>query len=291
VYRLLDLLNEFMAVPYLSDRIVLKGGTAINLFCSDHFPRLSIDLDFNYIGAIDRSLMQEEKPELERILLDICRRRQYSLHRNPRAHVGGKMVLVYQSLMGTKGRLEIDLNYVFRVPLWDAVWRPSPQWAAQVNTRILDIHELSAEKLHTLLGREASRDLFDSHQLLTKWPLDAKKMRLAFTVYAAMERREREDISVKDVRFSVADIRDKLIPVLKSSEVPNTSFSVVEAWAKKLVDECKTGLGLILPFQEHEVEFLTCVQQEGEILPNLITNDSELSERIMQHPLLQWRIK
>jgi hypothetical protein len=43
VYHLLDLLDEFMVVPYLSDRLVLKGGTAINLFCSDQFPRLSVD--------------------------------------------------------------------------------------------------------------------------------------------------------------------------------------------------------------------------------------------------------
>jgi hypothetical protein len=42
VYHLLGLLEEFMAVPYLSDRLVLKGGTAINLFCTDQFPRLSV---------------------------------------------------------------------------------------------------------------------------------------------------------------------------------------------------------------------------------------------------------
>lgn len=54
VYHLLELLDEFMAVPYLSDRLALKGGTAINLFCTDQFPRLSIDLDFNYIGSVDK---------------------------------------------------------------------------------------------------------------------------------------------------------------------------------------------------------------------------------------------
>jgi predicted nucleotidyltransferase component of viral defense system len=48
VYHLLELLEEFMAVPYLSDRLALKGGTAINLFCADQFSRLSVDLDFNY---------------------------------------------------------------------------------------------------------------------------------------------------------------------------------------------------------------------------------------------------
>ena len=69
VYHLLELLEEFMAVPYLSDRLALKGGTAINLFCTDQFPRLSVDLDFNYIGAVNRDIMLKEKPELESILL------------------------------------------------------------------------------------------------------------------------------------------------------------------------------------------------------------------------------
>lgn len=108
VYHLLALLEEFMGVPYLSDRLVLKGGTAINLFCTDQFPRLSVDLDFNYIGAVSKDVMQKEKPELESILLDICKRRQYELHRIPRNHAGGKTVLIYKSVAGTKGRLEIE---------------------------------------------------------------------------------------------------------------------------------------------------------------------------------------
>src|SRR3990167_10627020 len=128
VYHLLNLLDEFMAVPYLADRLVLKGGTAINLFCTDRFPRLSVDLDFNYIGSIDRDIMQQEKPVLEATLIDICKRRQYELHRNPRSHAGGKTVLIYQSVLGTKGRLEIDLNYVYRSPLWEPIWRSSPTW-------------------------------------------------------------------------------------------------------------------------------------------------------------------
>jgi hypothetical protein len=39
VYHLLELLEEFMAVTYLSDRLALKDGTAINLFCTEQFPR------------------------------------------------------------------------------------------------------------------------------------------------------------------------------------------------------------------------------------------------------------
>jgi predicted nucleotidyltransferase component of viral defense system len=188
VYRLLDLLEQFMAVPYLAERLALKGGTAINLFCTENFPRLSVDLDFNYIGNIDRDALRSEREKLESIVLDICRRRQYELHRNPRAHAGGKSVLIYQSAMGNKGRLEIDLNYVFRIPLWEVMWRSSPDWPLPTKVRVLDIHELAAGKLHALLGREASRDLFDSYQLFSNWTLDSKKLRLAFVIYAGMEK-------------------------------------------------------------------------------------------------------
>src|SRR5262249_33619912 len=141
----------------------------------EQFPRLSVDLDFNYIGAIDRAIMQEEKRELGSILLDICKRRQYELYRHPTNHAGGKTVLIYKSVVGTKGRLEIDLNYVYRMPLWDPEWRLSPAWPKATRTRVLDIHELAAGKLNALLEREVSRDLFDSHQLLTQWPLDVDK--------------------------------------------------------------------------------------------------------------------
>ncbi len=91
-------------------------------------------------------------------MLDICKRRQYELHRNPRNHAGGKTVLIYKSVVGTKGRLEIDLNYVYRIPLWDTEWRSSPAWPKLTKIKVLDIHELAAGKLNALLKREARRD-------------------------------------------------------------------------------------------------------------------------------------
>lgn len=54
VYRLLDVFQQIMAVPFLQERLVLKGGTALNLFCFEQLPRLSVDIDLNYIGALDR---------------------------------------------------------------------------------------------------------------------------------------------------------------------------------------------------------------------------------------------
>jgi predicted nucleotidyltransferase component of viral defense system len=59
VIRLLDLLTQINQDNFLTDRLVLKGGTALNLFVFD-MPRLSVDIDVNYIGSPDLATMQKE---------------------------------------------------------------------------------------------------------------------------------------------------------------------------------------------------------------------------------------
>ena len=63
VIRLIDLLNTIFRDKYLATRLALKRGTALNLFYFD-LPRLSVDIDLNYIGGVDRQTMLEEKPLL-----------------------------------------------------------------------------------------------------------------------------------------------------------------------------------------------------------------------------------
>ena len=46
VLQLLELLEGLRSHPFLADRLVLKGGTAINLFVLD-LARLSVDVDLN----------------------------------------------------------------------------------------------------------------------------------------------------------------------------------------------------------------------------------------------------
>lgn len=62
--RLVSLLNVLRSHPFLKTRLALKGGTALNLFVFD-VPRLSVDIDLNYIGAVDRQTMLVERPKVE----------------------------------------------------------------------------------------------------------------------------------------------------------------------------------------------------------------------------------
>jgi hypothetical protein len=64
VIRLIDILDAFGADPPIGPRVALKGGTALNVFHSD-LDRLSVDIDVNYVGAVEKEQMDADRPVLE----------------------------------------------------------------------------------------------------------------------------------------------------------------------------------------------------------------------------------
>jgi len=89
VIRLLDLLDTLRSHPFLKSRLVLKGGGALNLFLFE-VPRLSVDIDLNYIGAADRQTMKRERPKVDQAIRAVCERQGYEIRRVPEEHAGGK---------------------------------------------------------------------------------------------------------------------------------------------------------------------------------------------------------
>ena len=80
VIRLRQLLIEFRKHPFLRERLVLKGGTAVSLFFLE-LPRLSVDIDLNYVGQLNREEMQRERPEIVKAAEQICQVLGYKLQR------------------------------------------------------------------------------------------------------------------------------------------------------------------------------------------------------------------
>ena len=167
VARLLELLDTFATSPLLRQHLVLKGGTALNLFLLD-VPRLSVDVDLNLIGAPTREELDELRPRIEAGLEAAFASQELDVRRRPAAHAGGKWSLRYRSVFGQGGKLEVDLNTLQRVPLWEPVITPArlPVFSRRP-TALQEPHEIVAGKLAALVDRAAGRDLFDAHQLLT----------------------------------------------------------------------------------------------------------------------------
>lgn len=287
---LLDLLAAMQKHPYLKSRVVLKGGTALNLFVFD-VPRLSVDIDLNYIGALDRKTIRAERPKLEYAMEAVASRLGLALQRVPEAHAGGKWRLRYASVLGQGGTLELDINYMYRTPLWP-VTRLDSRAVGALQVRdipVLDSHELAGGKLAALLARGASRDLFDTCHLLTHQDLSTEKLRLAFVLYGAMNRRDWREVSADDVRIDARELKNQLIPVLSEEWV--RGLDAPDRWAQRLVDDCRDGLSMVLPLNKTEDEFLDRLLDHGEIRPDILGLNPNLSELIQSHPALLWKAR
>ena len=78
VAHLLGLLNALRSHPFLKEKLVLKGGTALNLFIFD-VPRLSVDIDLDYVGAEDRAGMLAERPKVEQTVQAVFAREGFTV--------------------------------------------------------------------------------------------------------------------------------------------------------------------------------------------------------------------
>src|ERR1700722_17863035 len=65
--RLLDVLQAIAEDRDLKTRVALKGGTALNVFHL-RLDRLSVDIDLNYVGALDRTAMEADRPQIDAAL-------------------------------------------------------------------------------------------------------------------------------------------------------------------------------------------------------------------------------
>ena len=288
VLHLLNLLNLLNSHPFLKGKWVLKGGTALNMFMLA-LPRLSVDIDLNYIGALDREEMLAERPRIEQAAQAVFSREGFTTKRVPNEHAGGKWRLSYQSFTGQSGNLEVDINFMFRQPLWDiqpADSHPLGDFQAR-NIPVLDIHELAAGKLAALMARGQARDLFDCHRILSMDDLEKDRLRIAFVTYGGMNRKDWRTVAIEDVDFDAAELTRLLVPTLHVRE-SKEQVSPAE-YGARLVRECREGLSAVLPFTDAERAFLDRLLDRGVIDPTLLTADASLQRRIQGQPLLQWK--
>lgn len=288
VAHLLGLLDTLQSHPFLREKLVLKGGTALNIFVFD-IPRLSVDIDLNYVGAESRDAMREERPKIEQAVQAVFKREGFTVRRMPEEHAGGKWSLRYQNTFGQSSKLEVDINFMYRVPLWPIITmdsHPLGTWQA-TDIPVIDTHELAAGKLAALLSRRKARDLFDSHRILRMDGLDLKRLRIAFVVYGAMNRKDWRTVSVGDVDFDAAELASQLIPTLRLGAIQGTKNA--GNYGKTLVTECRQALSAVLPFNDAEQKFLDLLLDKGEIDSTILTADETLQKNIQQQPLLEWK--
>ncbi len=284
VLRLQRLLTGVRRHPFLGERLVLKGGTALNLFFGGPVPRLSVDLDLNYVGAVDREEMLREKPEVERALRSLAEGDRYQLQWGRDEHAGRKIYLRYRNGLGSDDHIELDVNFLHRVPLVPAVeregWTPDHDFPCRAV--LAGTEEILAGKMLALLDRGAPRDLYDVASMAGgRFPYDPDLFRPVFVALSGVLDRAVTSYAVPHRRtLSQAELDEQLIPVLRGGEGPRQV---------DLTGAITPLVSKLVALSSEEQEYVERMQW-GEFHPELVVkNRPDLLGQVRRHPGLLWK--
>lgn len=272
--------------PVLRQALALKGGTALNLGF-DRPTRLSVDLDFNYVGRVDRAGMLDARPLVERAIADLGRRAGYQVQQSADAFAGRKLYLRYRSALGADDRIEVDLNFLFRQPLVAVesrrLWQPGAFDRPSVRT--VGLAELVVGKVLAMLDRAAARDAWDVANLpeAGRMLLASPAFRPLFLVMAATLPHPLSEYTVTRFSRLVTNrlIDEQLMPMLIDGPRPDASALCRDAW---------TRVDPLLVLSSAETEFFQEITAGQLRLQLLFGDDDAAIGRLANHPALLWKI-
>ena len=223
VLRLRTILEFLNTHEYMCEHLLLKGGTAINLTIFN-LPRLSVDIDLDFIPNLTREETANERERLTEILKRYMSEQGYSLSDASRfSHSLDAFHYNYVNAAGNRDMIKIEINYSLRT------------------------HVLSSE------DRVFITDAFGE-------PIKVRTV-------AAME--------------VFSKIKSDLFPVLATKD----KFDLE---GKK--QQAKEYIESLMKPTEAEMDYMERFIAK-EYKPELLFEDTEIVERIRNHPMALWKCK
>jgi predicted nucleotidyltransferase component of viral defense system len=288
VYRLADILKFLNTVSLLRDSLALKGGTAINLTIFN-LPRLSVDIDLDYVVTNSKEDMLENREKINAIIQRFMASSGYE--RSPKTKVPHSLdswVYSYINAAGNRDNIKIEINYSLRAHILPLEQRPivTEHFYSDYLVNTLAAVEIFGSKIAALLNRTAARDLYDVANMIRYGIFDEseeellRKCVLFYTALSAVSFHNGLDMGVFD-QLTEHRIKTDLLPVLRKKE----SFDLESA--KKRV---RTYINDLMKLTESEVEFLERFKNK-DYRPELLFDDEETVARLAKHPMALWKTR
>ena len=282
VLRLRELLTELHQHSFLRNRIVLKGGTAINLFDLD-LVRLSVDIDLNYIAQVDRQKMLAERPDVVRAVDQVATGLGYRIQNGVDDHALREWHLGYANHTGAQDRLQVEINFLMRA----CALSPQVLPAASIGDPqpceflVLATEELFAGKLKAMIDRRHPRDLYDLFRFTkSNLPHDSEILRKVAVLFSSTMDRDFRTYKIDRVsEVDAKQVGSLLYPLLKANDRPT---------ATEMLAATKPLLEMVLD-HNREAAYLAAIA-EGKYQPELLFPErTDIAERIREHPSLIWK--
>lgn len=286
VCRLTDILLFMQQDGLLSGRLALKGGTAINLTVFD-LPRLSVDIDLDYVGGVGREQMMEDRGRIRAQIGKYMAAAGYmpSL-KSKQYHALDSFVYEYQNAGGMKDNLKIEINYMLRSHVLDVDRRMIriPWLARDAEIITVNPFEIYGSKITALINRNAPRDLHDVYSMIQASLIPEAEMSLlrkCVVFYGAIGSGTTPlDFSADEIaKTSPMRIKTDLIPVLRRGERFDAGMAETTV---------RNYLRQLLKLTDDEKQFLLLFSQK-QYKPELLFDDAAVLARITHHPMAIWK--
>lgn len=282
VYRLTELLKEITSTE-LKETLILKGGTAINFIHLD-LPRLSVDIDMDYIGSTDKNHMLDEREKIDRLSRKIFNILDYEPELKE-TYALDRYDLYYKNSVGNRDRIKLEINYLKRSTILKPVEMNFDHIFELEEFKVLTlkIEELFGRKLSALVRRATPKDLYDIYMLIKsslEYDRDLMKKCFIFSLCLDGDPREIEYNVFEEI--TPHDVWTSLTPLLKKEE--KIEFD-------EMKEEVKPVLDYMCDFSEREEKFIRTFFDDKEYKIEILFEDNSYNKNVLEHPGIEWRLK
>ena len=280
-YNLTRVLQEIQKHEILKCNLSLKGGTALNFLYLD-IPRLSIDIDFNYIGKIAREDMIETRPLIEKSIMTMGEKLGYDIKAKGQSYILSQYNLKYSTIRNTYDHIKVETNYLDRLPIDDPTIKSFPSMFPDITAfpvTTYSLEEITAQKIKACIERTEPRDIYDLY-CLSKQNIDLEKTRKIAAIYYCMcNKNINEDILNSKEKYDLKKLEQELQQFVRDGE----KFD-----AKTIRQSAVDFLKQILTFAAQEQNFIDTFFFEKKIVPEKLFPNRAI---IKKHPALLFKLK
>jgi len=160
-YRLVMALKGLSEHPELGRELAFKGGTALNKLYFGESNRLSVDLDFNAVGA--PGVVMKRGAALRKLVEGVLREQDPDYQLSYKYSEGQTTIAArYAPLMGPATQpIKVEVSVVESVPILGLVVKTLDGPEGPVEVRTYRLEELLAGKVRALYDRRKGRDIYD----------------------------------------------------------------------------------------------------------------------------------
>lgn len=213
VMRLSNILNDLNNQPEFSGKLLLKGGTAINLLVFD-LPRLSVDLDLDFSKNVSKEDMLAEREQINKALDSYFQQNGY--RKTERSNFTlDSLSLHYNTVTGSGDKIKLDINYhnrshIFKPEVKSIEFPFIRENKTSFVVNYVNPIELFAGKIKAFYERCKPRDIYDLFSLASSDILTSKEerdlLRKSIVFYSSLGNPENKDMLKADPKQSIENV-------------------------------------------------------------------------------------